>query len=259
MRSLPMALLLLLSSSLMAKDYGLIVSISKYNHIERTLDVSQDVERYENILKKMGFSGSCIYLKEGDATRVNILQEVKNISQVIKKDDRFFMFFTGHGINEDDEDYGSKLQEGELAQYITNSGAILPVDFNPKDISNTVIIGKRDLRKYFTKIDKITKKILIVFDTCYSKESVKGENREDKLELLHIDTKDDEYPYENIVYISASKSKAKPGKLSKILDSCIEEDTNLTALKLCMNEKSKKSPYKPVILSKNSNPKVFEK
>ena len=259
MRKLSIALLLLLSSSLMANDYGLIVSISKYNHIKRALDVSQDVGRYENILKKMGFSGSCSYLKEGDATRANILESIKNISQVIKKDDRFFMFFTGHGINEEDEDYGSKLQEGELAKYITHSGAILPVDFNPNDIANTVIIGKRDLRQYFTKIDKITKKILIVFDTCYSKESVKGESKEDKLELLHIDTKDDEYPYENIVYISASKSKAKPGKLSKILDSCIDKDTNLSELKVCMNEKSKKSPYRPVILSKSSNPKVFEK
>ena len=258
MRKLLISLLLLLYSSLMAKDYGLIVSISKYNHLKRVLDVSQDVRRYENILKKMGFSGSCSYLKEGDATRANILKEIKHISQVIKKDDKFFMFFTGHGINGDDEDYGSKLQEGELAKYITHSGAILPVDFNPKDISNTIIIGSRDLRYYFIKMDATIKKIFIVFDTCYSKASVKGESKEDKLELLHIDTKDDEYPYENIVYISASKSKAKPGKLSKILDSCIKEDTNLSELKVCMNRESRKSPYKPVILSKSNNPKIFE-
>jgi hypothetical protein len=51
--------LLLVSSGLFAKDYALIVAISKYKSSEiPTLSVAQDIIYYENILKKMGFNGS---------------------------------------------------------------------------------------------------------------------------------------------------------------------------------------------------------
>ncbi len=250
--------LLVASYGLMANDYALIVSISKYKYLKKALDMSQDAKRYDHILDKMGVAkDSRKYLKENNATKKKILNYISTIAGKITANDRFFMFFSGHGIDGSDEQFGSIIQEGELKKYFTNSGAILPVDFNPNDVSGTVIIGKRDLREHFTKIDSITKKALIVFDTCYSKYSVKGENREDKLELLHIDTKDDDYPYDNIVYIAASKSKAKPGRLSEILDSCIQEDTNLSALKVCLNDKSKKSPYTPIVLSKREGSLVF--
>jgi hypothetical protein len=251
-------MLLLVSSGLVAKDYALIVSISKYKHLKKILNVENDISRYKNILKKLNVKKKNIKtLKDKKATKKNILAYIEKVNSSIKQNDRIFIFFTGHGTNTEDEDFGGILQSPEIEKYLTDSGALLPYDFNPKKLSDTIIIGKRDLRESFESIDKVTKKVLIVFDVCYAKGTVKGEDEEDDLKLYHIDTKDDEYPYDNIVYIAASKAQAKPGKLSKILDNCISKDTDLHKLKVCLNKASKKSPHKPVVLSKSKCPKVF--
>ena len=251
--------LLLVSSGLFAKDYALIVAISKYKSSEiPTLSVAQDIIYYENILKKMEFNGSIWHLNNESATKSNILSDIKNISQVIKKDDRFFTFFTGHGTDHNDVDYGSKLQETLPEKYFLNTGMILPYDFNPnkREIAQSIIIGKRDLRKYFTEIDNKTSKALVVFDACFSENSSKGKlRRVDR--MIHIDTKNDTYPYQNIVYIGASKTQAIVGKLSKVLDNCIGAKTNFHGLKYCVNENLKKSPQRVVLLSRSSKPSIF--
>jgi len=258
MRKLLMVLLVV-SSSLMAKDYGLIVSISQYQNSDiPTLNVSEDVRRYESVLKKMGFIGSCKYLKNESATRTNILGHIRGVAQTITDKDRFFMFFTGHGTDENDEDYGSKLQEALPEKYWKDTGMILPYDFNPnkKGIANSVIIGKRDLRNYFKAIDNNTDKALIVFDACFSENSSKGKLRRVN-RFVHIDTKNKTYPYRNIVYIGASKTQAKTGKLSKVLDGCMNKDTTFVGLKGCMNRELSRSPHKAVVLSMSENPRVF--
>ena len=252
--------LLLVSSVLVAKDYGLIVAISKYKNSEiPTLNTRKDVRHYENILKKMNFHGSLRYLKNTQATRTKILSDIKNISQVIKKDDRFFMFFTGHGTDANDEDYGSKLQMALPEKYYIDTGMILPYDFNPnkKKIANTVIIGKRDLKKYFTEIDKKIDKAFIVFDACFSENSSKGNLKSNATRFLHIDTDNETYPYQNIVYIGASKTQARSGKLSSVLDGCMGGDTSFSELKGCMNEGLKNSPHRAIVLSNSSEPMIF--
>ena len=251
--------LLLVSSSLVAHDYGLIVAISKYKNSDiPTLSTVEDIRHYENILKKMNFHGTPQYRINTQATRRNILSDIKNISQVIKKNDRFFMFFTGHGTDHRDVDFGSKLQETLPEKYWLNTGMILPYDFNPnrKKIANTVIIGKRDLRDYFTEIDSKTDKAFIVFDACFSENSSKGKIRQIH-RFVHLNTQNGTYPYKNIVYIGASKTQARMGKLSEVLDSCIEADLTFVDLKSCMNEELKKSPHRAVVLSWNDEPMVF--
>ncbi len=252
--------LLLASSGLMAQDYALIVAISKYKSGEiPTLETKKDIEHYESILKKMNFNSTPTCLKDSDATKYNILNEIRNISQVIKKNDRFFMFFTGHGTDHGDVDFGSKLQETLPEKYWKNTGMILPYDFNPskEKIAQTVIIGKRDLRNYFTAIDNKTDKAFIVFDACFSENSSKGNQPKGAVRFLHLNTDNQTYPYKNIVYIGASKTQAKSGKLSNVLDGCIGKDTTFVGLKSCMNKRLEKSPHKAIVLSHSSEPMIF--
>ena len=253
-------ILLLISTTLVAKDYALIVAISKYQSSEiPRLNTKKDIQHYENILKKMNFKGSQWHLNDEEATKFNILKDIKNISQVIKKDDRFFMFFTGHGTDYQDGDFGSKIQETLPEKYFLNTGMLLPYDFNPKKsgIADSIIIGKRDLRKYFTAIDNKTDRAFIVFDACFPENSSKGEPKSNITRFLYIDTYNKTYPYKNIVYIGASKTQARSGKLSKVLDGCISSDVSFIGLKSCMNESLKKSPHKAIVLSNSSEPMIF--
>ena len=257
MRKLLMVLLVV-SSGLMATDYGLIVSISKYDNIAKELKVSADIERYRNILTKFKFRGKPKELHNGNATKYKILKYIRETASKIKEGDRFFMFFTGHGTDANDEDYGGKIQEALSEKYWVDTGMILPVDFNPKDVGGSLIIGKRDLRKHFKKIDEVSKKAFIVFDACFSENSSKGELRSNANRFLHIDTENKTYPYENIVYIGASKTQAKEGKLSAVLDSCMNKDTTFVGLKECMNRGLRKSPHRAVVLSLSDSPMIFD-
>jgi len=252
--------LLVVSSGLMAKDYALIVSISKYrDNSVPTLSVAKDIERYRNILTKFEFRGKPKEFHNSVATKYKILKYIKETASKIKKDDRFFMFFVGHGTDANDEDYGSKLQETLPEEYWKDTGMILPYDFNPNKnaIAKSVIIGRRDLRKYFNKIDKTTQKAFIVFDACFSQNSSKGTRKHNAYSFLHLDTINNTYPYKNIVYIGASKTQAKTGKLSAVLDSCISKNTTFVSLKGCMNKKLKKSPHRAIVLSKSDSPMIF--
>ena len=256
--------LLLISTTLIAKDYALIVGISKYKNSEiPRLNIKNDITRYENILKKMGFHGSRWYLKNSKATKTRILRDIKNISQVIKKDDRFFMFFTGYGTSYMDEDYGAKLQMALPKKYWLNTSMILPYDFNSnkKKIAETLIIVKRDLQDFFTEIDNKTDKVLIVFDAPFSYIFPDISKRKSKqtYRFVHLNTRNEAYPYKNIVYIGASKTQAKVGKLSNVLNDCMDTDVSFLGLKSCMNEGLKKSPHRAIVLSRSDEPKVFER
>ena len=159
------------------------------------------------------------------------------------------MFFAGHGINTRDVEYGSKIQGNGLKKYLTNSGVILPYEFDKNRISETVIVGKRDLKPYLEDIDKHISESLIIFDACYSGNSIRGgKNRSTPF----IYSNSINYPYKNIVYIASAtaRSKAKSGVLSMVLSSCIDKQSNLKELKICMNEQLKHTGQKAVVISK---------
>ena len=229
---------LLISSFLTAKDYVLLIAISKYKDKRiPKLNIKEDIKHYENILKN-----------------------IQNISQIIKKEDRFFMFFTGHGTDSKDKDYSAKLKERLPKIYWKDTGMLLPYDFNSNNhkIAQTLIIGKRDLRNYFINIDTKTRKAFIVFDACFSENSSKGNLRANNNRFLYIDTMNETYPYKNIVYIGASKTQARSGKLSKVLDKCMSEKISFLNLKRCMNRELKKSPHRAIVLSLTEKPMIFE-
>ena len=100
---------------------------------------------------------------------------------------------------------------------------------------------------------------MIVFDAPFSYIFPDTSKRKSKqtYRFVHLNTRSEAYPYKNIVYIGASKTQAKVGKLSKVLDDCVDTDVNFVGLKICMNEGLKKSPNRAIVLSGSDEPKVF--
>jgi len=229
-------LILLISGVVMAKDFALIVAIGNYKNNDFNLNSTQitnDIELYKKILtikKKVSLNDIKI-LRDKHATRKNILSYLEKVSKW-KEPYRFFMFFSGHGLNKEKE--GSSIKDK-----LKDTGAILPYDFNPHDIYNTIIIGKKDLRTYFKIIDeKATGNPLIIFDACFSKNSIKGKKgiKNDETPFVYTDKISSNYPYKNIIYIGASTNKASQGNLTKVLNDCLfSQKYNKNKIKSCLN------------------------
>jgi len=157
------------------------------------------------------------------------------------------MFFAGHGVSTDNKNL---KYNPHINKYLTDSGVILPYEFDANNIANTIIIGKRDLRPYLIEIDKYVNKSLIIVDACYAGKSIKGKLRVKKTPFVKSNSKD--YPYNNILYIASStpRKEAKSGVLSKALNNCPIEENNIDRFKLCMNKELRYKSQVVVVINK---------
>lgn len=243
-------LLLLILSSGNSTNYGLIIGIGKYKNIASLHKVDEDIQTYKKILKHWNIKKPII-LKNKKATKRNILKSLDNIISKIKRGDRFFMFFSGHGSDFHDETFSKKFKSLKLKKSIKNSGAILPYDFDEHKFRETIIIGKLDLKHRLKKIDKNVTQSLIVFDACFSQNSIK-DIRGNSVNLTpNILTDNKDYPYKHIVYIASSIIQAKAGKFSPILDKCLKDPSLVNKIKSCINNEIGSSMQIPAIFSAN--------
>lgn len=257
-------LLLLMSMALqplLATDYALVIGIGTYQNssIQKLSKSHQDVESYKRILESWNVANTNrTILLNANATKNNIMTKLSSIANNIQKNDRFFMFFSGHGTSLFDENYSQQLQQAGLTSIMKDSGAILPYDFNPKKISKTLIIGKRNLRQYIKKIDRKGIKSLIVFDACFAENSIRNNANRWINRTPHILTDNKSYPYQNIVYIASSIIQSQSGKFSPILEKCLKQSKNLTKLKGCINRKIGNSMQIPAILANQGKTTIFK-
>jgi hypothetical protein len=229
-----LTILLLTSTLLLAKDYALIIGISNYKNMSPLSHINSDIKIYKKILKSRGVKGYIPKLTDRDATKYNILTNLENIIIDMKKNkhnknNRFFMFFAGHGMSV----YSSLARKNISKNNLKNTGIILPYEYSQNNINNTVIIGKRDLRTLLKEIDRYVKDSLIIVDACFSEKSIRTSNDS----FILSDSKN--YPYKNIVYIASStaETKSRSGVLSKVLNKCLSQNKNLKKLRVCMNNK----------------------
>jgi len=239
-------ILLLLTNLLQAKDYALIIGISKYKNMSPLSHINSDIKTYKKILKSRGFQGYIPTLENSSATKYNILENLKNTLKEMKKNknknNRFFMFFAGHGMSV----YSSLAKNNISKSNLQNTGIILPFEYSKNNFSRTVIIGKRDLRGLLKEIDKYVTNSLIIIDACFSENSIRALNTPFFL------SKSKNYPYRNIVYIAAATddSKAKSGVLSGALNKCWSKNKTLKKLRVCMNNKLSLTGQTAVIYSR---------
>jgi len=256
-------LLYLIYLPLFATDYALIITIGNYKDraIPKLRNYKTDIKNYNEILYNYRVNSKNIYKLVNDkATKKNIKNSLSSIAHKIKKNDRFFMFFSGHGTSLFDENYSQQLQEAGLTNIMKSSGAILPYNFDSKNINKTLIIGKRDFRPQLKKIDLKGVESLVVFDACFSENSIRRESIKWINRTPNILTKSGSYPYKNIVYIASSIIQSQSGRFSPILKSCLNNrNIELISLKSCINTKIRGSMQIPAILANHNKTAIFKK
>lgn len=223
---------------LLAANHALLVGVGHYPNLPDRSQLQgppHDVVALENVLKStLAFdSGNITTLVDYQATKARILAALKRLVRETRPGDAVFVYFSGHGAGY----YDPNLKNARL-DLSPNTGALIPYDFSEeggaRDILDRLIIGRRDLRPLFTALDK-GRRILVVFDACYSGESVRSlplhceyEKKYRTHPLRFKDLTDEgptafgsataresDYPYQNIVYISASSKKEKARDITR--------------------------------------------
>ncbi len=157
-----------------------------------------------------------------EAAKSRILGEIQQLAHRSQPGDRIFIYFSGHGTSRRDDLMALPLPH--------TSGALVPADFNMdanqsiEVLMSQLIVGKRDLRPMLEQLDR-DRQVLMVFDTCFSGNTVRSVGANQPLNLsrhIRLDSKsvfeeersigsfeeniirNEPYPYQNIFYISAS-------------------------------------------------------
>lgn len=154
----------------------------------------------------------------------------------MKADDQVFFYYSGHGTS----GYDPKNQTVGIP---LNTGALVPADVGhvaPSLLLKQLLVGSVDLRPKFLALDKKAA-VFVVFDSCYSGAGVKSiadglfTSRGEALDLFSSRspvTRDDynaayetvqppaldpdEYPYQHLVFFSASAKSEKAYEINNI-------------------------------------------
>ena len=139
-----------------ANSYAVVIGINDYQKWPKLQYAVQDAKAIrDTLVNRFGFDGGRVFtLTNGDATRNNILAlfHDKLAEAKLKKDDRIFVFFAGHGATR-------QLSSGRSLGYI------IPVDSDPQQVSVDAI-PMTDLQNIAESLD--AKHLLFVMDACYS-------------------------------------------------------------------------------------------
>jgi len=218
--------LLAISSPLYAvTKHALLIGINDYP-VSPLEGPQFDVAAIKQSLKKnMGFKNSnIITLLNEQATKSSILSGLDDLYANTREGDQIFIYFSGHGTSASDNNFDFPLP--------TTTGAFVPYDVipsgQPEEFQPRLVVGRTDLRPRLEMLDKGGRSVFVVMDACYSGNSVRGVQSTFTLTERFMNLNDalaskgivmdwsrdfptnkysdstNEYPYQNIYYMSAS-------------------------------------------------------
>ncbi len=216
-------LLILAPCGVEAANHALLIGVGEYKRIDESYWLQgppYDVSALRDALETTwGFKPDHITtLVNDEARRERILGELAALDGKTRPGDSLFIYFSGHGVSAHDP----KSEQLGLGPF---TGALAPADFkfgSPDEMRKRLIIGARDLRPVFETLEK-NHRLLVVFDTCYSGYAVRALHGAGKDRALPVEWEDlteeppgefgastlktPEYPYNNVVYLSASSMR----------------------------------------------------
>ncbi len=145
----------LAGAALYRDSHALIIGIDQYQRWPRLQHAGRDAKALQETLQtRFGFRPENVkLLLDGEATRANILRALNKLSgKELKRDDRVFVFFAGHGSTR-------KLPSGREVGYV------IPVDAGLDDLQ-TDAIAMPQLQELGEALP--AKHALFVIDACYS-------------------------------------------------------------------------------------------
>jgi len=219
-------LALTLAASLSAERYALLVGAGEFPNAPKISSLAgpaNDVEalRQELVRNWSVAAPNITALVNATSTREAILAELTRIAAKAKSGDVVIFYYSGHGTSAHDRataGFGMDL----------GTGAIVPANLrqskDAQEILGQLIVGARDLRPSLQKLDNNNVQVLVLFDACYSGDSAKSihtltPRNADLLSdivaapsalasfqdaLKRDSSAPSEWPYRNVIYISAS-------------------------------------------------------
>ncbi len=238
-----------MGSLVYAKDYALSIGINSNGLKGAKLDAKE----MKDFLQSKGVSVISLYNKE--ATKERILINLKKIIKNMRNEDRFYLFYSGHGTNSFDPFNANKPYIKEI---LKDTGALIPWGLESAEYEKGLIISKRDLVPLFRQLEKKKIETIVMIDACFSGQSYKsfGKTKNTNISFFYNHRSQEViYPYEYITYISASTrsdytaesfNQAR-GYFSIDLIECLKRDNRLNALRVCMKGSSLPSLLLPKI------------
>jgi hypothetical protein len=136
--------------------HALIIGIGQYSEASRTpsLDgVPKDVENAKRMAHEMGIQDEQMtVLRDAQATKQNIIEELKRLSSDIQTGDRVFIYHSGHGTQ---YPKGDSCLQG-LQTYTEGK-------FTYEDI-----LTEQEIASYTRPISEKADKVIVMFDACFS-------------------------------------------------------------------------------------------
>ncbi len=220
---------IIFASSCFAENHALIIGIGHYP-FQPLEGPKNDANAIEEVLNtKWGFDSENITtLIDQQATRENILASLDSIYDKTNQGDNVFIYYSGHGTSVHDTSIQAPLPN--------TSGALIPYDVHglktKAELMKKLIKGRDDLKPRFTKLDQGGRHLFVTIDACYSGNTIRAVNKPNELPTRFIplgqmvedkspdlefkenplqNSNDDneEYPYNNIFYLSAASEHEK--------------------------------------------------
>ena len=219
----------LIPGTVLAERHAVLIAVKDYQDtpaVPALFGPVNDVRCLKDMLvSRYGFDMSRITtLVNNQATRSAIMNALQQLLQQTRAGDFILIYFSGHGASVHDTNLPINVG--------MTTGALVPWDFkidkkNPAIMVKQLIIGKRDLRPIFTRLD-VDRKVLVIFDACYSQNTSRAQMEKGIDRALPLGGLDDEpppemrqdtaagqtgpekpepYPYRNVVYFAASAAR----------------------------------------------------
>jgi hypothetical protein len=231
---LPAALLLcaLICRPVAARNVALLVAVGQFSDPQlktaQLLGPAVDIDAMQKALtERWGFKpGDVIALRDQDATREHILDQIAALEQRSAPGDTVLLYFSGHGTSANDNNNSYDLP------YATGAWVPYDLDFTTAAaINRTLIVGRRDLVPRLKRLDQGGRWVVVVSDSCYSGQVVRSfgqtfshtrflpVNSRD-LGVAHVDPvvsprpQPPPYPYQHVLLLSGASDSETGADIS---------------------------------------------
>jgi hypothetical protein len=158
-----------------ARNVALLVAVGQFRdpqlRTQQLLGTAPDIDSVQRtLIDHWGFAPQdVIALRDQQATHDRILSEISALEQRSVAGDTVLIYFTGHGTSANANNNSFDLP------YAT--GAWVPYDLDYSSVAaaqRTLIVGRRDLVPRLRQLDAGGRWVVVVSDSCYSGQVVRG-------------------------------------------------------------------------------------
>ena len=166
------ALVITLPAAAQGRNIALLIGVGDYGHARLNLEGPvHDVPALRSVLqRRWGFAeADIVTLVDAQATREAVLRALRDLQWRSGPGDQVLIYFSGHGL--------SALQGAMEVPVPHGSGAFVPFGVNTQDpaaLARGMIVGRTDLQPLLRELDRGSRRVWVVSDSCYSGQQVRS-------------------------------------------------------------------------------------